>query len=117
MHRDDRRRLTDIDADLSVVCDQWCPGYRKIAGATPSAAPLPAGARSLRSHEPAPCRLYRLPSVALGKMVVDDAHRLHERISGGRPDEAEAAFLQILRQRSRLGRRRTKDRPLSCGLI
>ena len=41
-------------------------------------------------------------------MVVDEPHRLHERVGGGRPDEAEAAALQVLRQR--LGRRRDRHR-------
>jgi hypothetical protein len=36
-------------------------------------------------------------------VVVDEPHRLHERIDGRRPDERPAAPLQILRQRRRLG--------------
>ena len=39
------------------------------------------------------------------EVVVDDADRLHQRVGRGRADEAEAAPLELLRQRLRLGRR------------
>ena len=43
-------------------------------------------------------------AVAAVKMVVHEAHRLHERVDRGRADEAPAAALQVLRQRLRLRR-------------
>ena len=39
------------------------------------------------------------------EMVVDHARRLHERVHRRRADESEAAPLQLLRERRRLGRR------------
>ena len=38
------------------------------------------------------------------EVVVDEPGRLHERVHGRRPDEAEAAPLEILRERARLRR-------------
>ena len=36
---------------------------------------------------------------AADEMIVDQTARLHQRVADGRPDEAEAAALQLLRQR------------------
>src|SRR5690349_11753032 len=49
-----------------------------------------------------PSLIRRRAHVAIVDMVVDEPHRLHERIDGGRAYEREAAFLQVLRQRDRL---------------
>ena len=46
------------------------------------------------------------PRPAAGKVVVHDPARLHGRVGGGRPHEAEAAPLELLGQRGRLGRER-----------
>ena len=43
------------------------------------------------------------PRMTAVEVVVDEAHRLHERVHGRRPDEAPAASLEILRERRRLG--------------
>src|SRR5439155_1433216 len=45
-------------------------------------------------------------AAAVDDVVVDEARRLHERVADRRPDETEAAPLQILAQRLRLGRLR-----------
>src|SRR5262245_46319534 len=49
----------------------------------------------------------RSEAEARDDVVVDDPRRLHERVADGRPDEAEAAALQLLAHRlrdRRLGR-------------
>ena len=52
-------------------------------------------------------------------MIVDEPHRLHERVAGRGTDEGPAAFLQILRQRRRLGRRahRSASREIRFGRL
>ena len=45
----------------------------------------------------------RSRSEASVEMVVDESHRLHEGVDGGRPDERPAAPLEVLRQRRRGG--------------
>ena len=37
-------------------------------------------------------------------MVIDQTHRLHERVHRRRPDKTPAPLLEIFRQRNRLGR-------------
>ena len=49
-------------------------------------------------------RLVPLPTVAAGKVVVHEAHRLHEGVRGRGPDEAEAAPAELLRHCGRFGR-------------
>ena len=44
----------------------------------------------------------RLARVAALEVVVDQAHRLHERVDRGRADEAPAAALEVLGERARL---------------
>ena len=41
--------------------------------------------------------------VAPGEMVVDQTHRLHERVHGGRPDEPPPPALEVLGHADRLG--------------
>ncbi len=48
-------------------------------------------------------------NVAVLEVVVDEPHRLHERIDGGRPDEGPAALAQVLRHRGRLRRRAERE--------
>ena len=42
--------------------------------------------------------------MALLHVVVDQSHRLHEGVDGGRSDEAPAPLLEVFRHRHRLGR-------------
>ena len=66
--------------------------------------------------------LDRAPDVAVREVIVDDTARLHRRVDGRRPDEAEARLLEPLRERRRLGRRgepvglRPRDRHASPAL-
>src|SRR5580704_1291447 len=60
---------------------------------SPGSWPLERSARSVNSR----------PRLAAVEMVVDEAHRLHERVHGGRPDEPPTAALEILRERRGLG--------------
>ncbi len=53
--------------------------------------------RSAGAHERLACRVDSLPGFALGEMIIDDAHSLHEGVGGCRTDEAEPALLQVLR--------------------
>src|SRR6185437_9109655 len=57
----------------------------------------PAG---LRPFEHRAFRLDLVPAEAALDMIVDQPHRLHERIARRRPDEAEAALAQILGKRA-----------------
>ena len=58
-------------------------------------------------HENARTQNPELPGAfAAFDVVVDEAHRLHERIHRGRADETPAAALQVLRHRDGLGTRR-----------
>src|SRR5438094_10601114 len=45
------------------------------------------------------------PAKAVDDVVVDEPRRLHERVADRRPDEAEAALLQVLAHRLRLSGR------------
>ena len=57
--------------------------------------PTPAASASCRSAS------HGFAAVAMGVVVVDQPHRLHEGVARRRPDEAEAALAQILAQRDR----------------
>lgn len=48
------------------------------------------------------------------QVVVDESHRLHERVHGGRPDEPEAAGLEITGERARF-HGRGRDRGATPG--
>ena len=61
-----------------------------------------AGRQRLGLDERRALALARLAGVAAGQVVVDQAHRLHERVDGGGADEAPAArFLAALGSRRR----------------
>src|SRR3954447_6033606 len=46
--------------------------------------------------------LARLPGDAAGQVVVDQSHRLHEGVHGGRSDETPAALLEVAGERLRV---------------
>ena len=54
-----------------------------------------AGRQRLGLDERRALALARLAGVAAGQVVVDQAHRLHERVDGGGADEAPAALLEV----------------------
>ena len=86
-----------------------CSSSRRASARRPAAATKPRRRRSRRSGpRSAPSR----PPEAVQDVVVDQPGRLHERVAGGRADEAEAAPLQLLAHRRRLGglRRDLADR-------
>ena len=64
-----------------------------------------AGRQAKRAAASQLLGLDRAVHAAACGVVVDDAGRLHERVGGRRPDEAEAALLELLGQRGRLGAR------------
>ena len=78
-----------------------------LSGATPSVAPrhLPHGlavgedlTALLRSLQLRPRRFAFTACEAVAGVVVDEAHRLHEGVASGGPDETEAAFAKVLAQ-------------------
>ena len=100
-----------IDVDLL-----WCGGRRlgRRASGDDSGAPSRGKrARGVSATASGTCGAprARVPAGAADQVVVHETHRLHERVDGRRPDEAEAARLQVARQRRRgVGRRRDRAR-------
>ena len=87
-----RRRRTMKPPPRSLVCGASLQGRHVFSEDGAAGGRGPRRLRGERAH------------VAAFEVVVDQAHRLHERVDRGRADEAPAALLQVLRHRHRFGR-------------
>ena len=105
-------RVAGRAADRDRLDDRWrarCTLRPAPASGRPARADRRRG--DLRDRQAALTRPLELrpgaldlgPRRAALHVIVDQAHRLHERVNGGRPDEPPAAALELLGQRARLG--------------
>src|SRR5688572_6515813 len=70
--------------------------YSSTSGLLPAIDTSCTGNWQLETTSPTPPIASTAPDRAAVQVIVDQSHRLHERIHRGRPDEAPAAPLQLL---------------------